>query len=36
MKVLYYSKLPFSDCNYPLIRECQKQGALCKYIVFII
>lgn len=33
MKILYYSTLPFSDCNYPLIREYQKLGAQYNYMM---
>lgn len=33
MKVLYYSTLAFTDCDFPLIREFQNQGVQCKYMV---
>ena len=33
MKVLYYSTLPFTDCDFPLIREFQNQRVRCKYMV---
>ena len=36
MKILYYSTLPFTDCDFPLIREYQKRGVECKYMLSLL
>ena len=36
MKVLYYSTLSFTDCDFPLIREYQRQGIKCKYMLSLL
>lgn len=36
MKVLYYSSLPFTDCDFPLIKKYQELGIECKYVMKLI
>ncbi len=36
MKVLYYSGISFADCDFPLIREYQKEGVECRYVLALL
>lgn len=36
MKVLYYSSLPFTDCDFPLIKKYQESGVDCRYVMNLI
>ena len=36
MKVLYYSSLPFTDCDFPLIKKYQELGVDCRYVMNLI
>lgn len=35
MKIIYYSNLPFTDCDFPLIREMQQKGHDVYYFIQI-
>ena len=35
MKVIYFSNLPFSDCDFPLVREMQQKGIDVYYFISI-
>lgn len=36
MKVLYYSSLAFTDCDFPLIKKYQENGVECRYVLNLV